>query len=232
MGSKRLPGKSLLRLGDKTVLEHVICRSKECSGIDDIVVATTIKKEDGPIASLCSRNGIHCYRGSAENVLDRYYKAAVDSSATHIVRITGDSPFLDPTIVNAVIRSHFRNKPDLTHFAIKKGVLLGVTASILNFKALEDVYARARSRPDKEHVTLYMFGHPEKYRINTIAPYAYMLRPYRVTLDTKEDYAVIRKVYDGLSGFKSRILAREIVLYLDRHPEIARINSMIRQRHL
>ncbi len=103
MSSSRLPGKVLKLLAGKPVLQHIHDRLYECRSIDEIVFATSKEASDDPIEQFCRGLNVSCFRGSLDDVLDRYYKAAQQYHADIIVRITGDCPVIDPIIVDAVV---------------------------------------------------------------------------------------------------------------------------------
>src|SRR5438067_1879820 len=111
MASTRLPGKVLKPLGDKTVLAHVIARSQACLLIDEVVVATTGEPHDTAIVAEAERCGVRCFRGSEEDVLDRYYQAARHFRADAIVRITSDNPLTDPVVLERIIREFLSYQP-------------------------------------------------------------------------------------------------------------------------
>ena len=133
IGSTRLPRKVLMELEGKTVLERVVERVKYSKLIKDVVVATTILKDDLEIVKLCSNIGISVYCGSEENVLDRYYQTARLFKAEHIVRITSDCPLIDPKIIDEVINLHQRKKSDYTSNTIKKTYPDGQDVEIFTF---------------------------------------------------------------------------------------------------
>jgi spore coat polysaccharide biosynthesis protein SpsF len=151
--STRLPGKVLLDLGGKTVLERVVERVSGSHLIDKIVVATTIREDDSRIAQLCSMKGICVYRGSEDDVLDRYYQAATTGRASHVVRITADCPLIDPEIIDRVIKTHLDNKADYTSNVLKETFPDGQDVEIFTFQALDRAWKEARLPSQREHVT-------------------------------------------------------------------------------
>ncbi|GAI87236.1 unnamed protein product, partial [marine sediment metagenome] len=156
IGSTRLPRKVLMELEGKTVLEHVIERVKRSNLINDVVVATTILKDDLEIVKLCSNIGISVYCGSEENVLDRYYQTVRLFKAEHIVRITSDCPLMDPKIIDEAINLHLRKKADYTSNTIKETYPDGQDVEIFTFEALKKAWKNVNLASEKEHVTPYI----------------------------------------------------------------------------
>lgn len=232
MGSTRFPGKALAMLGKKTVFEHVVERTAASREVGRIVVATTRLAEDDALESLCGTIGVPCYRGSTDDVLERFFEAAKKAGAEHIVRVCADSPFIDPVLMDRIVADHLKKKADFTYMVLTQDVLWGTASCVFNYASLEKMHMTTKSAMDREHVTLYMLDHPAEYRMNPVFPDKYMMKPYRVTLDTKEDYEVIRKVYDALGGGERMFFTKEIMDYLEAHPEVTRINAHVKQKHV
>jgi spore coat polysaccharide biosynthesis protein SpsF (cytidylyltransferase family) len=228
MRSLRLPGKVLFRLGDKTVLEGVVERIKKSKLVEETIVATTLKKEDLKIASLCSAKGIRVYRGSEDDVLDRYFQAAKLLKPDHIVRITADCPFIDHKIVDKTIRLHLSKRADYTSNTIKETFPDGEDVEVFTFKALKATWKNARLRSEREHVTPYMKKHPGTFKIENLEC-GKDFSQKRWTLDEKKDYEFMKIIYANLHKKNSVFGMDEIIGFINRHPEYEKINRGIKR---
>ncbi len=226
VGSTRLPGKVLLDLEGKTVLEHVVNRVKKSRQIGETIVATTILKEDQKIANLCSGKGVRVYRGSENDVLDRFYQAARLFSAGHIVRVTADCPLIDHKIIDDVLSLHLKKKSDYTSNIIKETFPDGEDVEVFTFTALKRAWQEARLSSEREHVTPYIRNNPEIFKLANFS-FPEDLSGKRWTLDEEKDYEFIGKIYGALYK-KSKFFGMEEILgFLKSHPEYEKINSRI-----
>jgi len=232
MGSTRLPGKVLKVVEGKPLLEHIIDRLKFSNNIDKIVVATTALKEDDAVEELCKNLGAECFRGSAEDVLDRYYRAAIKYRADVIIRITADCPVIDPIIVDKIIDSYKRGAGEYDYFSNiypTRTYPQGLDVEIFSFKALEEAWENAVNASDREHVTPYIYMHPEKFRICNYKDKRNFSR-YRWTVDTSEDLRLIKEIYGALYKKNKMFLHDDILELMEKRPELPKINEMIRQK--
>lgn len=230
MGSKRLPGKVLKEIMGKPMLWHIAERVKRAKQIDEIVVATTNKKEDDDLQKFLVSTGISCFRGSEDNVLERYYLAAKKHRATTVVRLTADNPLVDPIIIDETI-SFFHNNTfryvSNAELPIGKRTLpLGLGCEVFSFKLLEEAYMNASEGYEKEHVTPYMY-----FKQNSIGCYSIDsdFSNYRFTVDTIEDFEHISEIYRQLYHGDHNFYLEDIIRLIDAHPEITRINAAIKQ---
>jgi spore coat polysaccharide biosynthesis protein SpsF len=229
--STRLPGKVLLELpyGSRiTVLQQVIRRLKQSKKIDTIVVATTEDRADDAIVDIASREGVLLFRGSKDNVLERYYLAARTFELDTIIRVTSDCPCIDPTIVDLVIREHIRDRAD---YSSTEGYPRGLDVEIFNFDVLLQTYEKAQNDYEKEHVTPYLYRNSKIFSINRIAAHKKARIPaIRLTLDTEEDYTVLCAVYDYLYGTNPYFDAGAVINLFRQKPWLKSINSKILQK--
>lgn len=225
LGSTRLPGKVLLDLEGKTVLEHVIERVKASELINDVVVATTIRKEDLRIIKLCAGLGISVYCGSVDDVLDRYYQAARLFKADHIVRITSDCPLMDPMVIDEVIALHIREKADYTSNTIKETYPDGEDVEVFTFDALKKAWKNANLASEREHVTPYLRKNPAFKKASL--EFKKDLSHKRWTLDNPEDYEFIKLIYKNLYNKTQLFGMDEILKFIDKNPEVEKINKSI-----
>lgn len=235
LGSTRLPGKVLKKLSGKSVLEHVINRVSKSNLIDQIIVATTTNKEDDKIIDECLKIGVNYYRGDENNVLSRYYETAFDKGYETIIRITSDCPLIDPKIIDNMIR-YFNNENekyqlDYLSNSLKETFPRGFDVEIFTFNSLKEAYENATLEYEKEHVTPYIYLNQDKFTIKNYYN-SNKYQNYRLTLDTYEDYLVIKNIYDNIYKEDSMFFYEDIISYLNQYPEIANINQHIKQKKL
>jgi spore coat polysaccharide biosynthesis protein SpsF (cytidylyltransferase family) len=224
--STRLPGKVLFDLEGKTVLERVVERVSGSSLIDKIIVATTLCEEDSKITRLCSAKGIDTYRGSEEDVLDRYYQAAKLMDAYNIVRITADCPLIDPKIIDKVIKTHLESKADYTSNILKETFPDGQDIEIFNFQALEKAWKNAKLTSEREHVTPFIRNNPGLFKLVNVENKE-DLSSQRWTLDENRDYELIKSVYGYFNKKKIDFGMKDILKFIRKHPELEAINAAI-----
>lgn len=198
--SNRLPKKVLLPLMDKTVLEHVYHRVNKVDLIDRVIVATGSSRYNSTIISLCKANNIEVFSGSNEDVLNRYYKAALSVGAKHgdqIIRITADCPLIDPIIIEKTLLEHMHFDVDYSSNNLEELLPDGMDVEVFTFASLEFVQLEATEKSDREHVTKYIYTHPDKFLIHKFQ----LNKDYpllRLTLDEQEDYELIKEIYNHL----------------------------------
>ena len=163
MGSTRLPGKVLAVLAGHPVLWHVVDRLRFCRSLRAIVVATTIQPEDDAIEQWCCNHAVRCFRGDDADVLDRYYQAARFFQADPIVRITADCPVIDPTVVDEVVWEFYRGNYDIC--GLGGEFPDGLDCEVMAFRALEIAWRDAQWASEREHVTPFLYKHPERFRV-------------------------------------------------------------------
>lgn len=187
MGSSRLSGKVLKKIGTKTLLDHIFYRLSYMKHPARIILATSVNPKDDIIEKYCIEKKIEFFRGSEDNVLERYYLCAKKFGGEHIVRLTADNPFTDIEELDNLIDIHVSSHSDYSH---SFGVLpVGVGAEIFTFNALEESYNKGTEENHKEHVNEYIQEHPEYYKIAILTVPQVKKRPdLRLTVDTEDDY--------------------------------------------
>jgi spore coat polysaccharide biosynthesis protein SpsF len=237
MGSTRLPGKVMKDLCGKTVLAHVVRRVRACSLIDDVVVATTSSPADDVIVSEAQKCGASWFRGSEDDVLDRYWRAARQFGAQVVVRVTSDCPLLDPEILRRMLE-HFRKETSrgrridyLSNTLEPRTYPRGLDAEAFTFDALERAWREAGEPWEREHVTPYIYGHPEFFALDAWRNDE-DLSGYRLTLDTEEDWELISRIYGALYRDEEVFGLRETTALLRQKPDLARINAHVVQKEL
>lgn len=227
MGSTRLPGKVLKKIGSKSLLEILVNRIKQSKSIDAILIATTKQKKDKKIVNLAEKLKLNYFQGSEENVLDRFYNAARKINADIIVRITADNPLTDIDLIDCQVR-FLRDKN--YDYVTTKGVILGLGSEIFRFDVLKTAWENAKEKYQKEHITPYIYENPEVFRLGHITPPEYLKRnDIRLTIDTKQDFQLFQKLY---THFKDliHIQGKDIVKFLDKNPAIKAVNQEIKQK--
>jgi spore coat polysaccharide biosynthesis protein SpsF len=232
MTSTRLPGKILREVLDKPLLQYELERLKEIPSLDELVVATTVNADDNPVAALCDRLGVPTHRGSEHDVLSRYYEAAVKFRADAVVRFTADCPLIDPDLSDTVIRHYLDNAEDLDYCGTDVSTYpRGVDTEVFSFSALEEAHREGCTPPDREHVTYFIHQRPQRYRIWRERS-GRGWGKYRLTVDTPEDFALIREVIGRLYPINDKFRLEDVIALLEDHPNLAELNEMIRQKEI
>lgn len=205
LGSHRLPGKPLLRVGGKPLVEYVYERACLAGGLDNVVIATSIQPEDDEVARYASQIGVECFRGSSENVAERLLLAASASSASHVVRINSDSPFLQPELITQAVRKAKDGQYDLVTNIFPRSYPYGIAAEVLKVSTLAKTLSYF-NRIDREHVTRYFYRNPEKFSIRNLTADAKHDVSLRLVIDTQEDLKIftslVRKHSSDLRALK------------------------------
>lgn len=235
--STRLPNKVLKPLpyyGSITVLQQVIRRTKKSNLIDEIIVATTKDKEDEEIVKIAKEEDVKWFKGSKEHVLERYYLTAKENKLDIVVRITSDCPCIDWNIIDKAIGKHIKEKADYTSNTLKRTYPHGLDVEIISFEALERAYCEAEEEFEKEHVCPYIHTtNKDKFKIELLeAPSELYAPDIRITLDTKEDYALLCAVFDYLSKNNPFFDAYDIVNLFKEKPWLKFINEKIAQKKI
>lgn len=233
MGSSRLPGKVLMKIQDKTILEHVFDRLKQCKKVDEIILATTLEESDNPIAGLNFEN-VNIFRGDEMNVLSRYYEAASLHHLDVVVRVTSDCPLIDPNLIDSMVEMLI-SSPDINFVSnagqdpSQRTYPRGLDVEVFYFSDLKHAYETTQVPYHKEHVTPYLYENCDNiyYYLNDVD-----YSKYRLTLDTQEDYDAINRLYKYLYKGQHDFYLKEIVDCLEMHPEIAKINKEIKQKSI
>ena len=223
MGSTRLPGKILEKIDDeKKIIDFVVEQLKNSKKIKKIIVAIpNLNKDDVSYKYLISKN-ICVFRGSPDNVLDRYYKCAKKENYPIIVRITADNPLIDPEIVDRVIEKFESGDFDYVANTHPRTFPYGTEVEVFSFKGLERIWNQADTDFDKEHVTPYFYNHPEKFRLGNVAQQIDESN-FSWTVDYKENLEFVKEIVKKTT--KRPILKNDVLEILRKNPEILKINK-------
>lgn len=225
MGSTRLPGKVLEDIAGRPMLWHVVHRVRAAGLVDEVVVATSTSDEDDPVEAFCEEHGIPCFRGSEEDVLDRFHRAAERHGADPVVRITGDCPLSDPRVIDRVVRAYHDLDADYVTNVLPYTYPDGLDVEVFSFAALETAAKEATTRRDREHVTPFIRNDDRFAVANVEAEVDLSREGHRWTVDHPEDLSFVRRVYE-LAG--EELFGMETVLaILEEHPEVRDMNRDI-----
>lgn len=229
-GSTRLPGKVLMDLAGQTVLERVVRRVQRSALIGKVEIATTTSPSDDKIADLAKQIEVPVFRGSEEDVLDRYWQASQKCDAKVVVRITSDCPVIDPELIDETIRVFLDQQADYASNSITPTYPRGLDAEVFTVAALERAWKNALKPYEREHVTPYFYEHPELFRLaslNNKIDYGW----HRWTLDTPEDLKLMLAIYEHFAA-RDHFSWREILELVEREPAISALNAHVQQKQL
>jgi spore coat polysaccharide biosynthesis protein SpsF len=217
-------------LGGQTVLARVVRRLSRASLVDEIVVATTCATLDLAIVDECRHLGVNVFRGEENDVLDRYHHAAERMDAEGIVRITSDCPLIDPEITDHAIRSFLDQRPDYASNALQRTYPRGLDTEVMTREALARAWREAHMPYQRSHVTPYLYENPDRFTLLAVkGPVDFS--DHRWTLDTPEDLAFIRAVYDRFDN-DDTFTWHDVLLVLQREPELVELNRGVMQKAL
>ena len=230
MGSSRLPRKVVLPLADKPLLLRMYERVNLSKYAGDIVVAITEDENDDQLFKLCHQNNIKVFRGHSLDLLDRHYKAAKTFKADVVIKIPSDCPLIDSEIIDKVILYYINNKEnfDFVSNLHPPSYPDGNDVEVMSFETLENAWINAKKDFEREHTTPYIWENPDKFKIGNVVwetGLDYSMN-HRFTIDYKEDYQFIKRVYDELYEQNNRFGLKDILLLLEKKPEIKKINQM------
>ena len=233
MTSSRLPGKVLLDLAGKPALQQLVERLRRSRYLDEVVVATTDRPTDDPVVELCRRIDCRVFRGSEDDVLVRVLGAAESVAGDLIVEITGDCPAVDWRHVDQLIETFFAGQYDyVANMAGPCPYPVGFEVQVFPTEVLAEVNRLTQNPVDHEHVSLYIYSHPERYRIHYLEAGPALYRPeIEVTLDTPEDYQLIQSVFQALLPEKPDFSALDVIELLQRRPELLAVTKDVKRKY-
>lgn len=231
MGSSRLPGKVLKEVNGKPLLLHQIERLKTCRWIDQLLVATTNEQQDNQIVEFCEKYNINVFRGSENNVLERYYKAWEKFGGETIVRLTSDCPIIDAEIVDETIKYYLNNNFDYVSNTLERTFPRGLDTEVFSADALKVSYNSAILERDKEHVTPYIYTNPDKFKMGSYKGQTDYSQ-YRWTVDTEEDFELIERLLNTYIGKENELNLITAVNLMKENPAWFEINREIEQKKI
>ena len=234
MGSSRLPGKVLMPILNRPILYYIVERLKRVQAVDQIIIATSDLKKDNAIEIYCKINQIDIFRGSEEDVLDRYYQAAKKADADTIIRITADCPLIDPCILQKLIGVFYKEKSD--YYCVGTGATTavkkhynrypnGLNAEIFTSEALETAWLHGKENKYREHVTTFIWCNEDIFNVGIMPCSQGDFSDYRWTVDFFEDYQLVQRIYEKLYFKKSNFGMKDILDLLTEEPSMMSINQ-------
>ncbi len=229
MQSSRLPGKVMLPILGKSLLNCMIERLKMIKYPAEIIIATSTEKADDAIETEAEKLKIYCYRGSLNNLLERHYQAVKPIEADIVVKIPSDCPLIDPKIIDEVFNYYFENEGRFDYVSNLHPATYpdGNDVEIMTIDCLQKTWLEASKPLELEHTTPYIWENPEKFSIgNMVIPKGmdYSMS-HRFTIDYLEDYEFVKRVFEELYSIKKDFSYLDIIELLDSKPEIFQIND-------
>lgn len=224
-GSTRLPRKIFRNLSNKPLIWHVIDRLSYSRVIDDVIVATTLNPVDDELVAWCQENSLKYFRGSENDVLSRFYYAAIENKILNILRITADDPFKDPRIIDTIAKVFFSEHLDFAYNNKPPTYPEGLDVEIFSMDALTEAQNNSCDSYEREHMTQFFFRHPEKFRQKNISQKVDQSF-YRWTIDTLNDFQMAEAVYSNLYSPEKIFLTEDIIELVNKKEEIYLMNNL------
>ena len=229
MGSTRLPGKVLMPLAGQPMVLHALRRVALVAGVERTVLATTDRPEDDPLAELVAARGWPVVRGSAEDVLARYHKAADAHGATTVLRFTADCPLLCPRVAGRVLADFRTGGADYVSNTVERTYPRGLDTEVFARTALDAAFREAVDQPHREHVTPFIWSQPQRFARRQVRG-ADDRSELRWTVDTPEDFALASRILDAVGADPAAAGYGQVLALVDAHPEWTALNAGISQK--
>jgi spore coat polysaccharide biosynthesis protein SpsF len=223
MGSTRLPGKVMRNISGKPLIEHIVERLGYSKILSDIVLATTMSSEDDILVKWANSQGVKCFRGSEENVLERFYLAAKKVGADIVVRVTADDPFKDPVIIDQALKLLHDAQLDFVSNNNPPSFPEGLDVEVFTFSALKVAQSKSIDPFEREHVTPYFYRNPTVFLQKNIEC-SKKYHEYRWTIDVQADFEMAVEVYNALYNEEKIFLMKDILSFLKKNPLVSKIN--------
>lgn len=230
-GSSRLPDKVFRPLSGKSLFVRQVERVMASRLCGQVVVATTLNPADDLVWEVCQQEGIECFRGHSEDLLDRHYRAALQYGADTVIKIPGDCPLIDPAVIDAVIAYYLENSDKYDYVSNLHPATFpdGNDVEIAPMRVIEEAWKSATRAFEREHTTPYIWERPEQFRIGNVAMEdgADHSMTHRLTIDYEEDYQFIKAVWEELYPGNPLFGVRDILELMGRRPDIYAINRSL-----
>jgi spore coat polysaccharide biosynthesis protein SpsF len=232
MTSSRLPGKVLADIAGVPALTRLVRRLRLAGSVDEIVLATTTNPADDILVRWAEDEGVAVYRGSEQDVLGRVVAAHESMSSEIIVEVCGDTPLISPEVVDQAVDVYRSGVADVVTNTVRPSYPQGCEAQVFGFQALSEVARTVDDPAVREHVSLYFYEHPERYRIHHLeAPAGSRLPEQRLQIDYPEDLALVREIYARLEPrYGDGFGLEQVVALLAREPAVAALNRHCEER--
>lgn len=233
MGSTRLPGKALKEVLGRPLLAYLVQRVQGAAFIDKILIATTDNPVDDAIVDFCGAYSLECFRGSENDVLERFAKAIEKQKAEIIVRICGDCPLIDARVIDKVIQYYTDNYPvyDYVSNTLIRSYPRGMDVEVFSKKSLFKSAKEATKHSEREHVTPYIYRNENLFKIASVQ-HVLDTSSIRLTVDTQEDFLLISKILEKLFPENEEFGFEDIVSLLRKNPDWLEINANIKQKEV
>jgi spore coat polysaccharide biosynthesis protein SpsF len=222
-GSARLPGKVLMDIAGRSMFSRVVERTRQARMLTEIVLATSTERRDEPLASLAARLGVRCFRGSEDDVLSRFVGAAAVFNADLVVRLCADCPLLDGVVIDRVVQV-FQESDGIDYASnnLERTYPLGLDAEVFTRDALVRAHLEAKLPYEREHVTPYIYKHPELFSLRNVV-HSSDLSAYRLTVDEPADLKVVQKIYQHFEERSFSFI--DILKFLRENPQVRQLNE-------
>lgn len=229
MGSTRLPGKVLRPILGTPMLGHIIQRLSQSTTIDELVVATSTLEQDRDIVEYAKKIGCAWSQGSEEDVLGRYYQAAMEFNADVVLRLTGDCPLIDPETTDRVVSAHLKaEKSDMASNVLVRSFPRGLDTEALSMACLERINYEATEPIYREHVTNYIHDYQEKFKLTNVLNDADE-SSHRWCVDTEDDFKLISVIYESLYAKKKHFGFKDVLELMQSRPDLPLLNKHVAQ---
>lgn len=222
--STRLPGKVLLPILGKPMLARQLERLRRVRQIDKLLVATSLDASDDRLAELCAEEGVECFRGDLDDVLSRFYHAALPYRPEYVVRLTGDCPLADPEVIDRMITFFLAGGYDYCSNCVEPSYPDGLDAEIFSFSSLERSWAEAVLPSHREHVTPFINQQPERFKLGCLKNDT-DLSHLRWTVDEPADFQLVTEVYEALYPQEPAFGMKEILGLFEQRPQLLSLNG-------
>ena len=227
IGSSRLPGKILKPLGESDVLSYVTSRCKEIKGVTEVIVATSTLKQDDAVEKWSRERNMPFFRGSENNVLDRFVQCAKLHEPDYVMRVTSDCPFVDFEMASEIVELMEQERKDIV--LIDGQLPRGLAVELISYESLLRIYKDGQEERHREHVTYYAYEFKEQFESVTYVALENRNEPQlRITLDTESDYSLCKSVANHFNN--PLVSSEDVINYLLEHPEVAQLNEHIEQK--
>lgn len=226
VSSTRLPAKVLRPILNRPMIALQIERLKRIRQIDRLVLATSSDPVDERLAEISTQEGIDCYKGSLDDVLDRFYQAALPYKPDYVVRLTGDCPLVDPGVIDDLIRFFLEGGYDYCSNCLEPTFPDGLDAEVFRFDCLERAWHEALLPSQREHVTPFIHQNPDRFSLGCMK-HGRDLSGLRWTVDEPDDFDLVTRIYEALYPDNPDFTMHDILRLLDEHPALQQINSAI-----
>ena len=229
MTSSRLPHKVIAELCGVPMIVQIVRRVQLAKKVSQIVVATSEEDSDTPLVKICEEYGIECYRGSLNDVLDRYYQCATLYNADVVVRLTGDNPLVDPSVIDEAI-TVVDEKKTLDHIYYRAGLPLGTAVEVMLYSALKTAWRESTEDACREHVSIFIRQNPQRFNVEVGEIVGKDYSHLRFTVDTPEDELLMENIYEELYPQNPAFSVYDAIALCEKNPEWLKINAGIMQR--